>query len=129
MERKYPLHSSNVIRHWLSVFLYSGGLTGIWLGNAALDINLHDTYFVVAHFHLVMGSAAIFGMLAGVYHWFPRLFGRLMDKRLGYLHFWVTFVCAYLVFFHSLHFLGLDGVPSSLLCIYRVRIHAKMVNR
>jgi len=91
-------------------FFISGGLTGIWLGNAALDINLHDTYFVVAHFHLVMGSAAIFGMLAGVYHWFPRMFGRLMDKRLGYLHFWITFVCAYLVFF-PLHFLGLDGVP------------------
>ncbi|MEJ5994787.1 cbb3-type cytochrome c oxidase subunit I [Pedobacter sp. Du54] len=91
-------------------FFISGGLTGIWLGNAALDINLHDTYFVVAHFHLVMGSAAIFGMLAGVYHWFPRLFGRLMDRRLGYLHFWVTFICAYLVFF-PLHFLGLDGVP------------------
>ncbi|RZA00402.1 MAG: cytochrome c oxidase subunit I, partial [Sphingobacteriaceae bacterium] len=91
-------------------FFISGGLTGIWLGNAALDINLHDTYFVVAHFHLVMGSAAIFGMLAGVYHWFPRLFGRLMDKKLGYLHFWVTFICAYLVFF-PLHFLGLDGVP------------------
>ena len=91
-------------------FFISGGLTGIWLGNAALDINLHDTYFVVAHFHLVMGSAAIFGMLAGVYHWFPRLFGRLMDRRLGYLHFWITFICAYLVFF-PLHFLGLDGVP------------------
>ncbi len=91
-------------------FFISGGLTGIWLGNAALDINLHDTYFVVAHFHLVMGSAAIFGMLAGVYHWFPRLFGRLMDKKLGYLHFWITFICAYLVFF-PLHFLGLDGVP------------------
>jgi len=91
-------------------FFISGGLTGIWLGNASLDINLHDTYFVVAHFHLVMGSAAIFGMLAGVYHWFPRMFGRMMDPKLAYLHFWVTFVCTYLVFF-PLHFLGLDGVP------------------
>ena len=91
-------------------FFISGGLTGIFLGNAALDINLHDTYFVVAHFHLVMGSAAIFGMLAGVYHWFPKMFGRLMDVKLGYLHFWITFICAYLVFF-PLHFLGLDGVP------------------
>ncbi|MEO6524175.1 MAG: cbb3-type cytochrome c oxidase subunit I [Mucilaginibacter sp.] len=91
-------------------FFISGGLTGIFLGNAALDINLHDTYFVVAHFHLVMGSAAIFGMLAGVYHWFPKMFGRLMDERLGYLHFWLTFAGAYLVFF-PMHFMGLDGVP------------------
>src|SRR6202012_3975923 len=91
-------------------FFISGGLTGIFLGNAALDINLHDTYFVVAHFHLVMGSAAIFGMLAGVYHWFPKMFGKLMDEKLGYLHFWLTFICAYLVFF-PMHFLGLAGVP------------------
>jgi cytochrome c oxidase subunit 1 len=91
-------------------FFISGGLTGIFLGNAALDINLHDTYFVVAHFHLVMGSAAIFGMLAGVYHWFPKMFGRLMDEKLGFLHFWITFICAYLVFF-PMHFMGLDGVP------------------
>jgi cytochrome c oxidase subunit 1 len=91
-------------------FFISGGLTGIWLGNATLDINLHNTYFVVAHFHLVMGSAAIFGMLAGVYHWYPKMFGRMMNAKLGYLHFWVTFTCAYLVFF-PLHFLGLDGVP------------------
>lgn len=91
-------------------FFISGGLTGIFLGNASLDINLHDTYFVVAHFHLVMGSAAIFGMLAGVYHWFPKMFGRMMSSKLGYLHFWLTFIAAYLVFF-PLHFLGLDGVP------------------
>ncbi|RZL47685.1 MAG: cytochrome c oxidase subunit I [Pedobacter sp.] len=91
-------------------FFISGGLTGLFLGNAALDINLHDTYFVVAHFHLVMGSAAIFGMLAGVYHWFPKMFGKMMSAKLGYLHFWLTFICAYLVFF-PLHFLGLDGVP------------------
>lgn len=91
-------------------FFISGGLTGIYLGNAVLDINLHDTYFVVGHFHLVMGSAAVFGMLAGVYHWFPKLFGRMMNEKLGYLHFWITFACAYLVFF-PMYFLGLDGVP------------------
>ena len=91
-------------------FFISGGLTGIFLGNASLDINLHNTYFVVAHFHLVMGSAAIFGMLAGVYHWFPKMFGRMMNPKLAFLHFWITFACAYLVFF-PLHFLGLDGVP------------------
>ena len=91
-------------------FLISGGLTGLFLGNASLDINLHDTYFVVAHFHLVMGCASIFGMLAGVYHWYPKLFGRMMNPTLGYLHFWVTFTCAYLVFF-PMHFMGLDGIP------------------
>ena len=91
-------------------FFISGGLTGLFLGNSALDINLHDSYFVVAHFHLVMGSAAIFGMLCGVYHWFPKMFGRMMDEKLGYLHFWLTFIGAYLVFF-PMHFMGLDGVP------------------
>ncbi|WP_240920084.1 cytochrome c oxidase subunit I [Sphingobacterium chungjuense] len=91
-------------------FFVSGGVTGIFLGNAALDINLHDTYFVVAHFHLVMGSASIFGMLCGVYHWYPKMFGRMMDERLGYLHFWMTFIGAYLVFF-PMHFMGIDGVP------------------
>jgi cytochrome c oxidase subunit 1 len=91
-------------------FFISGGLTGIYLGNAALDINLHDTYFVVAHFHLVMGSAAIFGMLSGIYHWYPRMFGRMMNNTLGYLHFWLTLISAYCVFF-PMHFMGLAGVP------------------
>lgn len=91
-------------------FFISGGLTGIYLGNAALDIQLHDSYFVVAHFHIVMGSSAIFGMLAGIYHWFPKMFGRMMNQTLGYFHFWLTFISAYLVFF-PMHFMGLAGVP------------------
>jgi cytochrome c oxidase subunit 1 len=91
-------------------FFISGGLTGIYLGNAAMDIQLHDSYFVVAHFHLVMGSAAIFGMFAGIYHWFPRMYGRMMNNTLGYFHFWITFITAYLVFF-PMHFMGLAGVP------------------
>ena len=91
-------------------FFISGGLTGIYLGNAALDIQMHDSYFVVAHFHLVMGSAAIFGMFAGIYHWFPRLYGKMMNQTLGYFHFWLTFIAAYLVFF-PMHFMGLAGVP------------------
>ena len=91
-------------------FFISGGLTGIYLGNAAMDIQLHDSYFVVAHFHLVMGSAAIFGMFAGIYHWFPKMFGRMMNNTLGYFHFWFTFISAYLVFF-PMHFMGLAGVP------------------
>jgi cytochrome c oxidase subunit 1 len=91
-------------------FFISGGLTGIYLGNAALDIQLHDSYFVVAHFHLVMGSSAIFGMFAGIYHWFPRMYGRMLNNTLGYFHFWITFITAYLVFF-PMHFMGLAGVP------------------
>src|SRR5688572_6744023 len=91
-------------------FFITGGLTGIILGDSALDINLHDTYFVVAHFHIVMGSSAIFGMFAGVYHWFPRMYGRMMNKTLGYLHFWLTIICVYGVFF-PMHFIGLAGVP------------------
>jgi cytochrome c oxidase subunit I len=93
----------------VSLFI-SGGLTGIWLGNSTLDINLHDTYFVVAHFHLVMGAAAIFGMMCGIYHWFPRMYGRMMNNNLGYLHFWLTFASAYMVFF-PMHFMGMAGVP------------------
>lgn len=93
----------------VSTFI-SGGLTGLILGDSALDINVHDTYFVVGHFHIVMGLSAIFGMFAGVYHWFPKLFGRMMNNKLGNLHFWVTIVCAYGIFF-PMHFLGLAGVP------------------
>ena len=88
----------------------TGGVTGIILADSTLDISVHDTYFVIAHFHIVMGLSAIFGMFAGVYHWFPKLFLRMMNKKLGYLHFWTTFICAYGVFF-PMHFLGLAGVP------------------
>ncbi len=91
-------------------FFISGGVTGLIVGNAVIDIHVHDTYFVVAHFHLVMGSASIFGMLCGVYHWYPKMFGRMMNVKLGYLHFWLTFLGAYLVFF-PMHFMGIDGVP------------------
>ncbi len=88
----------------------TGGVTGIILADSALDIPLHDTYFVVAHFHIVMGASAIFGMFAGVYHWFPRMFGRMMSNKLGYVHFWITFIAVYGVFF-PMHFIGLSGVP------------------
>jgi cytochrome c oxidase subunit 1 len=88
----------------------TGGLTGIILADSALDVQVHDTYFVVAHFHIVMGLSAIFGMFAGVYHWFPKMFGRMMNTKLGYAHFWVTFVCGYGVFF-PMHFVGLAGAP------------------
>ncbi len=93
----------------VSTFI-TGGLTGIILGDSTLDINVHDTYFVIAHFHLVMGISALYGMFAGVYHWYPKLFGRMLNKNLGYVHFWVSAVCAYGVFF-PMHFIGLAGLP------------------
>ena len=93
----------------VSTFI-TGGLTGIILGDSALDINVHDTYFVVAHFHIVMGSSAFFGMFAGVYHWFPRMYGRMMNMKLGYIHFWLTLIGLYGTFF-PMHFLGLAGLP------------------
>ncbi len=94
---------------FVSMFI-SGGLTGIFLGNAVLDIPLHDTYFVVAHFHVVMGVAAFFGMFAGIYHWFPKMYGRFMDESLGKLHFWGTLIGAYAVFM-PMHYVGMAGVP------------------
>lgn len=94
---------------FVSMFI-SGGLTGLFMGNAVLDIQIHDTYFIVAHFHLVMGVAAIFGMLAGVYHWFPKMYGRHMNETLGQIHFWGTMISAYMVFW-PMHYLGMFGVP------------------
>jgi cytochrome c oxidase subunit I len=93
----------------VSTFI-TGGLTGLILGDSTLDINVHDTYFVVAHFHLVMGISALYGMFAGIYHWFPKMFGRMLNKNLGYVHFWVTAICAYGVFF-PMHFIGMAGLP------------------
>lgn len=94
---------------FVSVFI-SGGLTGLWLGNSALDIHLHDTYFNIAHFHLVMGVASIFAMFAGVYHWFPKMYGRRMNNTLGYIHFWISIIGAYLIFW-PMHYEGLAGMP------------------
>lgn len=94
---------------FVSTFI-TGGLTGIIVGDSTLDINVHDTYFVIAHFHLVMGISALYGFFAGVYHWFPKMFGRMMNKNLGFIHFWVTLIGAYGVFF-PMHFIGIAGLP------------------
>ncbi len=93
----------------VSTFI-TGGVTGIILADSALDIAVHDTYFVVAHFHIVMGMSAVLGMFAGVYHWFPKMYGKMMNTRLGYAHFWITLIGAYGVFF-PMHFVGLAGAP------------------
>jgi cytochrome c oxidase subunit 1 len=94
---------------FVSLFV-SGGLSGLFLAQPSLDLYLHDTYFVIAHFHLIMGVAAIFGMFAGMYFWFPKMFGRFLNEGIGKVHFWLTFVGVYCIFM-PMHFLGLAGHP------------------
>jgi cytochrome c oxidase subunit 1 len=94
---------------FVSLFV-SGGLSGLFLAQPALDLYLHDGYFVVAHFHLIMGVAAIFGMFAGMYFWFPKMFGRFLHEGIGKVHFWLTFIGVYSIFM-PMHFLGLAGHP------------------
>jgi len=89
-------------------FFITGGLSGIFLAQPALDTTLHATYYVVAHFHIVMGVAAIFGIFAATYYWFPKMFGRQMNKALGQIHFWLTFAGAYAIFM-PMHFVGIAG--------------------
>jgi cytochrome c oxidase subunit I len=92
------------------VTFVNGGLTGLFLGNVVVDVPLSATMFVVAHFHMVMGVAPILVVFGGIYHWYPKVTGRMLDDRLGKLHFWVTFLGAYAIFF-PMHYLGLIGVP------------------
>src|SRR6058998_2323957 len=92
---------------FVSLFV-SGGLSGPFLAQPVLDIPLHDTYFVVGHFHLIMGVAAIFGIFAATYYWFPKMFGRMMNERLGQIHFFITLAGTYAIFM-PMHYLGLAG--------------------
>jgi cytochrome c oxidase subunit 1 len=94
---------------FVSLFV-AGGITGLVLGQTTLDLSMHDTYFVLAHFHLVMGVAAIFGIFAGIYFWFPKMFGRMMNETLGKIHFWVTFIGVYVIF-APMHIMGIVGMP------------------
>lgn len=92
------------------VTFVNGGLTGLFLGNVVVDVPLSDTMFVVAHFHMVMGVAPILVVFGSIYHWYPKVTGRLLNEGLGRFHFWVTFIGAYAIFF-PMHYLGLLGVP------------------
>jgi cytochrome c oxidase subunit 1 len=93
---------------FLSTFLI-GGLTGLFLGNVSVDIPLSSTYFVVAHFHMVMGVAPILVVFGGLYHWYPKVTGRMLNDTLGKIHFWVTFLGTYAIFF-PMHYLGVQGM-------------------
>jgi cytochrome c oxidase subunit 1 len=92
------------------VTFVNGGLTGLFLGNVVVDVPLSDTMFVVAHFHMVMGVAPVLVIFGGIYHWYPKVTGRMLDDTMGKVHFWVTFLGAYAIFF-PMHYLGLLGVP------------------
>ncbi|MBV8524119.1 MAG: cbb3-type cytochrome c oxidase subunit I [Acetobacteraceae bacterium] len=92
------------------VTFVNGGLTGLFLGNVVVDVPLSATMFVVAHFHMVMGIAPILVVFGGIYHWYPKVTGRMLNDVMGKFHFWVTFLGAYAIFF-PMHYLGLMGVP------------------
>jgi len=106
---------------FVSLFV-TGGLTGIFLGSPPIDVYFQDTFFVVAHFHFVMASAALFGIFAGTYHWFPKMFGRFMNERVGRWHFWLSFIGIYATFF-PMHFAGIAGMMRR---IYSPQMYAHL---
>ncbi len=94
----------------LIAFFGTGGFGGLFLGNAIADIQLHDSYFVVGHFHFMIGGVTLLATFAAVYYWFPKMFGRMLNERLGKIHFWLTIVSFYCIFLTQ-HFIGLAGTP------------------
>ncbi|MFS8048622.1 cytochrome c oxidase subunit I [Rhizobium sp. BR 314] len=92
------------------VTFINGGLTGLFLGNVVVDVPLSDTMFVVAHFHMVMGVAPLMVIFGAIHHWYPKVTGRMLNVTMGHIHFWITFLGAYAIFF-PMHYLGLMGVP------------------
>ncbi len=99
------------------VTFLNGGLTGLFLGNVTVDVPLSDTYFVVAHFHMVMGIAPVLVVFGAIYHWYPLITGRMLNETLGKIHFWITFVGSYAIYF-PMHYQGFIGVPRRYFEIY-----------
>jgi cytochrome c oxidase subunit 1 len=110
---------------FVSLFV-SGGLSGPFLAQPVLDIQLHDTYFVVGHFHLIMGVAAIFGIFAATHYWFPKMFGRMMNEGLGKLHFFITLAGTYAIFM-PMHYLGMAGQTRRYSQFTEVAYQAKLL--
>jgi cytochrome c oxidase subunit 1 len=110
---------------FVSLFV-SGGLSGPFLAQPVLDIQLHDTYFVVGHFHLIMGVAAIFGIFAATYYWFPKMFGRMMNETMGKLHFFITLAGTYAIFM-PMHYLGMAGQTRRYSQFTEVAYQAKLL--
>jgi cytochrome c oxidase subunit 1 len=94
---------------FIAMFLI-GGLDGVWMASPAMDFAIHDTYWVVAHIHYVLFGGTVFGIMAGMYYWFPKICGRMLSRRLGQWHFWLQFIGFNLTFF-PMHLLGLRGMP------------------
>ena len=109
---------------FVSLFV-SGGLSGPFLAQPVLDIQLHDTYFVVGHFHLIMGVAAIFGIFAATYYWVPKMFGRMMNETWGRVHFFITLAGTYAIFM-PMHYLGNGGTDAAILAVHRSGISGKV---
>jgi cytochrome c oxidase subunit 1 len=111
---------------FVSIFV-TGGLSGLLLAQPSLDLYLQGTYFVVAHLHMVMGTAALFAVFSATYFWFPKMFGRVMNERLGQAHFWLTFFGAYCLFI-PMHFLGLEGLPRRYSSLGETRFAAPLLH-
>ena len=133
--RQDPLHHRHAVRPRLRLVVRHRRHQRHLPGQPSLDLYFHDTYFVVGHFHLIMGVAAIFGMFAGTYYWFPKMFGRMMNETLGKIHFWLTFIGVYAIF-TPMHYPGPRRAiraatpisPTSNICTTLMPLHKFMTH-